>query len=78
MQLLLKELKIDSVVAPDAVKQEVIAIVSADINAFVLGYNDIADTTLVEHWIEKGKSLPFRLRAHPIPYNGRRFLEEKL
>ena len=47
MQRLRQELTIDSVVAPDAVKHDVIEIVSRCVDAFALVDNDIGHTTLV-------------------------------
>ena len=68
LQGLLQELTIDSVVAPDAVKHDVIEIVTRRIDAFPLADNDFWHITLVEHRIETRKRIPFRQRARPIPY----------
>ena len=78
LQRLLQELNIDSVGAPDAVKHDVIEIVSRRVDAFALDDNDIGHTTLVEHRIETGNSIRFRQGARPIPYARRKFVEEEL
>ena len=52
LQRLLNELNINSVVAPDAVKQDVIAIVSRRVDEFALD-DDIGHTRLVEHLIDR-------------------------
>ena len=78
LQRLLQELNLDSVLAPDAGKQEDIEILSRCTDAFAIDHTDIGQTTLLEHQIEKGNSITVSQRAEPIPKAGRTFVEAEL
>ena len=78
LQRLLQELNIDSVVAPDAVKHDVIEIVSRRVDAFTVDDNDTGHRTLVEYRIEPWNCISFRQRARQIPYARRKFVETEL
>ena len=64
--------------APDAVKQDVIEIVSRRVDAFALDDIDIGQTTVVEDRNETGNSITFSERARPIPNARRKFVETEL
>ena len=78
LQQLLQEFNIDSVVEPDAVKQDDIEFESRRADAFALQDNCIGHISWVEHRFEIGTSIPFRQRTRLIPYARRNFLEAEL
>ena len=75
---LLLELNIDNVAAADAAMHGLIATVIRWIGALAVDDNDIGNSTLIEHRIETGSSLPFKQKSRPIPSARRKFREEEL
>ena len=72
MQLLLKELKIDSVVALETGKHDVIAFSSPRLAKVTLDVYDIRPRTIFEQRIETTKSIPLKQISCPFPFQERR------
>ena len=75
---MLAELKIDLISVSDAIRHQLVSVLARRLDAFAVDDDDVGHTTLIEHRIETGNSLPFRQRARPVPYARRIFIEREL
>ena len=74
----LAELKIDLISVSDAIRHQLVSVLARRLDALAVDDDDVGHTTLIEHRIETGNSLPFRQRARPVPYARRIFIEREL
>ena len=73
----LAELKIDLISFSDSIRHQLVSVLARRLDAFAGDDDDVCHTTLIEHRIETGNSLPFRQRARPVPYACRICIERE-
>ena len=71
----LAEVKIDFIPVSHSIRHQVVSVLARRLDSFAVDDDDGGHTTLIEHRIETGNSLPFRQRARPVPYARRIFIE---
>ena len=71
----LAELNIYLISLSDTIRHQVLSVLARRYDAFAVDDDDVGYTTLIEHRIETGKSLLFRKKARPVPYELRIFIE---
>ena len=74
----LAELKIDLISVSDSFRHQLVSVLAPRLDAFAGDDDAIGHTTLIEHRIETGNSIPFRHTARPVPYSRRILIEREL
>ena len=74
----LAELKINLISVSDSIRHQLLSVLARRLDVFAVDDDDVGHTTLIEHRIETGTSLPLSQRARLVPYARRIFIEREL
>ena len=72
------ELKIYLISVSDSIRHQLVSVLARGLEAFGVRDDEVEDTTLIEHRIGTGNSLPFREWARQLLYAHRIFIERDL
>ena len=73
----LAELKIELISVWDAIRPQLVSVLARRLDAFAVDDDHVGQTSLIEHRIETGNSIPVRQRPRPVPYPRRIFIERE-
>ncbi|KAF0097232.1 MAG: hypothetical protein FD142_3166, partial [bacterium] len=74
----LQEMKVSELDVPADIKHRLVEIIERCLDAFAADDNDVGNTHVIEHEIRLKDGTPIKLRARPIPYAVREFVDTEV